>query len=385
MKRELIVFGEDWASLPSSTQHLISHISKQRTVVWINSIGLRKPQLNAYDMLRVIKKLYNSTARFLFSGKKNKNRQQAKVSSDKLFVYNLLSLPAPRYAWERFIAKKLLSAQIKSLIARHKLNHFALWSSLPTASDLIDEFPTTPFIYYCCDDFTGLAGVDHRCAKIHEKKLAKEADLILATSQRLKERFTHSHCHYLTHGVDYELFSKPTAAAQQLPSNGRPTAGFYGSIASWLDLSLLEEVICELSDWNFVFIGSEAIDVSHIKKLKNTYFLGPIEHSKLPSFSQHWQVSLLPFKDNAQIQSCNPLKLKEYLASGTPIVSTPFPSACAYQDQITLVNNAKDMCRAIKRSHQHAAPSAKTQRQDLVKKESWLTKSKQVEYWIDAL
>lgn len=57
MQRDLIVFGEDWGKLPSSTQHLIKHLQKTRKVLWVNSIGLRQPTLTWRDVKRVFEKL----------------------------------------------------------------------------------------------------------------------------------------------------------------------------------------------------------------------------------------------------------------------------------------------------------------------------------------
>jgi len=42
--RDLIVFGEDWGSHPSSTQHIVSHLAANRRVLWVNSLGLRRPK-----------------------------------------------------------------------------------------------------------------------------------------------------------------------------------------------------------------------------------------------------------------------------------------------------------------------------------------------------
>lgn len=56
MSHDLIVFGEDWGALPSSTQHLINHLAKSHKVVWVNSIGLRRPKLSWHDVLRAWKK-----------------------------------------------------------------------------------------------------------------------------------------------------------------------------------------------------------------------------------------------------------------------------------------------------------------------------------------
>ena len=57
MKRDLIVFGEDWGGLPSSTQHLMKYLAMDRNIVWVNSIGLRRPKWNMKDMRRVLYKL----------------------------------------------------------------------------------------------------------------------------------------------------------------------------------------------------------------------------------------------------------------------------------------------------------------------------------------
>ena len=55
--RDLIVFGEDWGALPSSTQHIVRHLAKSRRVIWVNSIGLRRPVLSWHDIKRAFNKL----------------------------------------------------------------------------------------------------------------------------------------------------------------------------------------------------------------------------------------------------------------------------------------------------------------------------------------
>ncbi len=54
---KFIVFGEDWQSHPSSTQHLFRQLAKKHQVIWINSIGMRKPTLRLIDVKRVLNKL----------------------------------------------------------------------------------------------------------------------------------------------------------------------------------------------------------------------------------------------------------------------------------------------------------------------------------------
>jgi hypothetical protein len=51
-------------------------------------------------------------------------------------------------------------------------------------------------------------------------------------------------------------------------------------------------------------------------------------------------VSILPFVTNEQIRACDPLKLKEYLAAGKPIVTTGFPAVNRYDSHLFIADTA---------------------------------------------
>jgi len=190
----------------------------------------------------------------------------------------------------------------------------------------------------------------------------------------------------LTHGVDYQLFTADTARADDLPDNGKPTAGFYGSLSEWLDLNLLIPTIAAMPHWNFVFIGKADIDISRLESFENVYLLGMRPHNRLPAYSQHWDVSLLPFVDNAQIRACNPLKLSEYLAAGTPIVSTPFPALQPFQSMVSVVRSVDDMIAAIENSRLPAQrDNSPENRRNSVAQQSWQARAEQVSVWLESL
>ena len=102
--------------------------------------------------------------------------------------------------------------------------------------------------------------------------------------------------------------------------------------------------------WQFVLIGAIETDVSLLRALANVTFLGPRAHHELPRYAQHWQVSLLPFRDCAQIRACNPLKLREYLAAGRAIVTTDFPALDAYRSLVTVAHDGAAFVAAISAS-----------------------------------
>lgn len=379
-KRDLIVFGEDWGGLPSSTQHLMKHIALERKILWVNSIGLRSPKLSRHDIHRALRK----ALRFF---KTNKNTQsQTGPNIKNLTVINPMTLPAPRKLWQRRLAAWLLRRQLLPLISQLKLNAPILWSSLPTAADLAGALQESAVVYYCGDDFSSLAGVDHDVITRHETRLVEKSDLIITASKSLCEKFPHAKTRELSHGVDLSLFTKPAPRAKDLPENDRPTAGFYGSLSSWLDIALLKYVVKVMPDWNFVFIGHESVDVSVLKAFDNTYFLGPRNHEALPGYSQHWQASLLPFRDTPQIRQCNPLKLKEYLAVKKPIVATPFPALSPYVDLIHCADTPEAFSQALAASLKTREDNSRAQSMvDAVSQMSWNNRAHTVSTWLEAL
>ncbi len=272
--RDLIVFGEDYGALPSSTQHLVKRLAVTRKVLWINSIGLRQPKWNKHDAMRAVNKLL----------RRDKSKQlhlESEPVPASITIVNLMTIPAPRSAWSRRLAVTLMESQLKPLIKKLKLNNPIVWSSLPTASDICQRLGKTPIVYYCGDDFGALAGVDHDTVLQHECQLVEAADLVITASETLRNKFPKHKTHLLSHGVDYQRFSRPVERAPDLPNRGRPIAGFYGSLSNWLDYRLLNHVIKAMPHWDFVFIGQIELEQFPIQQASNVFYLGPKPHAHL--------------------------------------------------------------------------------------------------------
>ncbi|MDD1783953.1 glycosyltransferase [Enterovibrio sp. ZSDZ35] len=372
--RDLIVFGEDWDGLPSSTQHLVRFLAKDRKVIWVNSIGLRRPTLSVHDVKRAWRKL---------TAKQIAKPTQANISTPENFtVVNPTTFPAPQTKLGRKLAANMLQKQLKPIIEEAQLDNPILWTSLPTAVDVANLLDTSSLVYYCGDDFSSLAGVDHTTVALRESELIDKADLILAASETLQAKFPQDRTQLLPHGVDYSLFSTPAPRAADLPSSGQPIAGFYGSLSEWLDYDLLESVIQALPQWHFVFIGDTCERAEQMRRFDNTLFLGPRPHNELPTYSQHWTVSLLPFKNNAQINACNPLKLREYLATGRPIVSTPFPAVEHYSEYVSVARHSDQFIEALT---QAVGCNINEDQQRALMGQTWQSRAEQLDQWLGAL
>lgn len=375
MARPLVMFGEDWGGLPSSTQHLARHFANSRRVVWVNSIGLRRPKLAVSDVRRAGKKISR-----MFT-KRNSPAGIASQVPEEMNVVNPRAVSWPGSRLARQVNRRLIGSQLREALAELHIEQPVFWTSLPSAVDVVGEIDEAAVVYYCCDDFESLAGVDHGPVGGMERELAASADLIFSTSQKLAEKFDGQHLESLPHGVDFDLFSTPAPRPIDLPT-GR-VALFYGSLSSWLDLDLVRDLARMRPDWNLVLIGSNSIDLSSLERITNIHILGPRAHNLLPGYVQHADAALLPFLDTPQIRACNPLKLREYLASGTPVVSTDFPALDPYRKLISVATGASAFSTAL--DGLETSSLSRAARRALVYGESWKSRADHALACIDAL
>jgi hypothetical protein len=138
-----------------------------------------------------------------------------------------------------------------------------------------------------------------------------------------------------------------------------------------------------MPDWTFILIGQAQTDVSRLRTLPNVRLLGPRPHEALPGYAQHWDVSLLPFRDTPQIRACNPLKLREYLAVGGPIAAIDFPALGPYRALIEVAKDANGFIEAIRRAT--ADTTSRERRRASVAQESWDARVKSISNLLESL
>ncbi len=379
LKRPLIVFGEDWGAHPSSTQHLVKRLAATREIIWVNSIGLRRPRLNGADVARLAAKI----------AAMGSNAEPPVPAPASLSIVNPKAVAWPGNALASAMNARLLPASLSS--HRRRLDaEPILWCSLPTAVDAVGRLGEAAVVYYAGDDFAALEKVDHRGVARAERRLLVCADLTYAASpvlaSKLKDRSPNldtERLAVLEHGCDVEHFSAPTPRANDLPA-GKKVAGFYGSVSGWIDLELIAAAAQRLADWTFVIIGPLRTDVRAIKGLANVRLLGPRPHEMLPGYASHWTASLLPFRDTPQIRSSNPLKLREYLAAGAPVIATAPTPLFGYDAHVSVVSNADDLCAALADAV-HEDETRVAARRAAVAEASWEARAARVDADLDAL
>jgi glycosyltransferase involved in cell wall biosynthesis len=161
-----------------------------------------------------------------------------------------------------------------------------------------------------------------------EEEMARRVDLVVYPSPELKEYVAGlgpKRSLYLPNGVELEHFH----AAQPMPPEYRdvdgPIAVYVGVILEWFHFAWLREAARRLPHLTFVLIGPDRLARAELSGLANVRLLGCRDYQAMPAYLQHADIGLMPFNRDCQpatVESLNPLKLYQYLASGLPVVSS---------------------------------------------------------------
>src|SRR5690606_13415752 len=117
----------------------------------------------------------------------------------------------------------------------------------------------------------------------------------------------------------------------------------YGTLRDWVDLDLIANVAKARPELSFVLIGQVLTDVTRLHGLRNVYLLGQRDHHELPAYCKGFDVGFIPYRVEERMQFVNPLKLREYLSAGLPVVSTPIPEVARYRDTCRIAATADDI------------------------------------------
>jgi hypothetical protein len=218
-------------------------------------------------------------------------------------------------------------------------------SSVCTVYDLIDDFDV--FVY------------DRAFLERNHAWALRDATVVTSVARRLHEEIvaTRPDALYLPNGVEDWRFADNSSLLPDDPDiaalcrEGKPIAGYYGSMAEWFDYDLLEAVSCLRPDWNFLLIGP-TFDLSlrecgrRMLKRPNVRWIGFREYASLPGYLRLFDAAMIPFVINNVTLSTSPLKLYEYFAGGKPVITTQLPECQAFSE-VHIVRDAEEFSEAL--------------------------------------
>ncbi|MBK07558.1 MAG: hypothetical protein CL920_23815 [Deltaproteobacteria bacterium] len=368
---DIVCFGSDWFGHPSSTHHLLRRLSAKHRVLWINSIGMRTPQLNGHDLKRVFAKALKLARNI-----------SPKQVNEHTWILEPLVLPLQRISQVQTMNKHVFGLQIRAAMKRIGIRNPLVITALPNSVDLIPSLNPRACVYYCLDDFAQMPGVDGDVIGQKEQELARMSDLVMVSSEHLKDHLvgTGTPIKVLPHGVDLERFRTPSGVPDNLQQIKGPRIGFFGALDTWLDLELVAEVAKSRPDWQFPIVGPSRVELSMFDGLDNIHLLGAVPYEDIPNYAAGFDIGILPFEVNSFTKAVNPLKLREYFAAGLPVISTNLPEVAKYEPLAAIADTKDEFIKAAEKLL--AEPPQQQALYSAVASEGWGARSLEVESWI---
>lgn len=368
--------GEDWwyHNRGHFDMQLMRRYARMGTTLYINSIVMQKLNFKkntgggaslSHKLIRKLKSILSGL----------------KKTDAGFWVYSPLTLPIHHISCARWLNKIILSRQIYRVAHKLGIDNPIVWVACPAACEIAIKMKKSFLVYQRTDRFEEYPNVDGNIIKTYDQKLKNSADITIFVNQILYDEEI-DQCRkalYLDHGVDYEIFSSAGQYPDKpddMPDIPKPIVGFFGGIDEHTsDIALIEEVVDLLPEMSFVFVGKVSAEVSGLRGKKNVWLLGQKPYEQIPHYGKYFDVAIMPWKQNRWIRACNPIKLKEYLALGKPIVSTPFAELAKYHDVVYEAKTSEEFAESIKRAIEEDNEDQIAIRKQKVEKASWDSKA----------
>lgn len=359
--RDMLCFGHDWSGDPLSKTHIMRILARDNRILWINSIGYRAPTASKSDFRRAWNKLKAAA-------------EPVKEVEPNIHVLNPLAIPAYGVPWMRIVNRELLRLQVMRAMRRLRFRRPINWVFNPTAAVVAGALGEDTLVYYCVDEFTAFTNIAGQLVEL-EGQLLRKADAVFVSAQRLLESKSASNprTFLVRHGVEFEHFRRALDPATQVPAEianlPRPIIGYFGLMAEdWIDIPLMVDVAKHFSHGSMVLLGKVTTDITRLTALPNVHVLGRKPFASLPGYSKGFDVAINPFPINQVTLHANPLKVREYLAAGLPVVSSRIPEV-EILGQCHIGDGSAGFIAGIEEALRDPGP--KKERSESMRGESW--------------
>ncbi len=249
-------------------------------------------------------------------------------------------LPFPYSRAARVVNRRVLLRSVRRWLGDDGERPLVVITFLPTplARALIGGLDPSLVVYYCIDRLAESSPAARKVSQ-PESRLLAEADLVLVTAHGLLSPATRlaSRVELLPAGVRCEAFERTRGDEIDPPpvfdGLSGPVIGFVGSLRTATDLDLLTHAARLAPDLNFVFVGPRLTDVRQLAACPNVRLVGAVPHAEVVRHMVRFDVGILPYVLNSFTTDVMPMKLKEYLAAGLPVVATPLPEIRRFADE----------------------------------------------------
>jgi glycosyltransferase involved in cell wall biosynthesis len=339
--------------------------ARRTRVVYVNSLGVKAPSVSEGRMFfRRVKRKLGSVLRFYRDGGEG---------------FGVLSPVFAPFASgpAATAARSALSLQLRGVMKVLGMRHPLIWVACPTAAVVLKRLNHRGIVHQLSDCYGALKDGEACAGAQAEREVAEQSDLIICSSERLLERARrlYGKGEYVDHGVDFTMFEAAGRSVKrpiELEGVKPPLIGFYGNIdGNTVDRQLLE-LVCRLRpQYTFVLVGDMSSEFEGLKAIPNVVAISRQPYQRVAQFGAVFDVCLMPWLNNEWIEHCNPVKLKEYLALGKPVVSSPFPELQRSGSLCFQASGPEAFAAAIDRALRDDHPTEQEKRKAWASQHTW--------------
>jgi glycosyltransferase involved in cell wall biosynthesis len=341
--------AQDWwyHNQAHSDFQLMRELARTRPVLVVNSLGLRVPRrgVSTHPVRRIARKL-RSIAKFVRS---------PLPDNPGFHVMTPLLLPFYGNTAGSRINAWLIRRQVQAVAAAVGIGaRPTIGVTIPTAWPVVCSMKRSALIYNRSDLHSAFPEADNRWVALLESELMRHSDRVLYVSKELMHEdqdIVGDRGFFLDHGVDLDHFARGTRSdvAGEIAKIPHPRIGFFGGLDDYVvDMSLLKQTAVDLSDVQLILIGDATCPMDELIALPNVHWLGYRPYETIPALGRGFDVALMPWLDNDWIRFANPIKLKEYLALGLPVVTTAYPGVDDYRDRVWVAKSPEEFTELIR-------------------------------------
>jgi glycosyltransferase involved in cell wall biosynthesis len=292
-----------------------------------------------------------------------------------------MQMPASQLAdreWADNERRRLLQSVLAGPLGR-SFQSVVQWFYDPMAvTAFAGQMNERAIVYDCMDQLSQFKFAPPELVR-RERELLALADVVFAGGPKIWEekRKYNSNCFSYGCGVDLAHFAQAREQDCVVPADVRdlpgPTFGYIGVVDERLDYDLIDKLAKANSTGSVVMVGpSTKVDPAMLPRRANIHWLGGRDYSLLPNYAKAFNVCLMPFALNEATEFINPTKALEYMATATPIVSTPIRDVVRqFSDIVSVAASPTEFIAACARAAKQPDQSAIRGGVELARKNSW--------------
>lgn len=368
--RKIVCFGSEKWEYNGSQQTLMRKLSKSNRILFVNPLGTRKIRYNPLQLRIYLQKIKNIYAKNYIPEK------------NTLVCFPWI-IPIVYNGMVMKLNKILARYQFKKLLQRINFNSYILWIGTPTAFFLMDLFEPEMVVYHAVDRYSEFEFVDKEKILTYERAVAERADVIICTSDAIQKDMMkyNPRAVAINHAVEFEHFNSAINTSyipKDIQEIGKPIIGYIGGLTERVNYSLLKKIALRLNNASIVLIGKRQHNLGQIEKLPNVHLLGIKNYEELPFYLKHFNVCLIPYHVNKLMEAVDPIKLREYLCLGKPVVSVNLPEVRKYNGLVYIGMDERSFVKKVEEALNEDNAILNEKRIKAARKSDWSVKINQI-------